>query len=149
MQPVEGEGSQSVAMRLLANARSGASIGATFGTVYALWALVLYLIGGKAFANGDFTLLGVCAFYLAGGVIAGGVVGLMRPLLRQPASATLVGIAACLPLAIGFRVLYKGLTVWTRTDTLFVMIWPVVFGVPASLVLWNIFAPPPEDVIPE
>ncbi len=129
-------------MRLLANVRSGASIGATFGTIYALWALVMYLIGGKAFANGEFTLVGVCIFYLAGGVVAGSIVGLMRPLLRHAGSAPLVGVAACIPLAIGFRVLYKGLTAWTRTDTLFLMIWPVVFGVPASLVLWNIFAPP-------
>jgi hypothetical protein len=127
----------------LANIRWGAGIGASFGAVYAVWAVVLYAFGGgRAFTDGRTSLLGAAAFYMIGGTVAGGIIGLSRPLLLRRSGAVVVGVVACVPLAIGLRLMFVGFTPWALKDTLFVVIWPLVFGSASSLALYHVLASP-------
>ena len=64
----------------------GMLIGLGVGVLLALWILIVYLRSGEAaFAAKGTTFGFMVLLYLAGGVVAGGVAGLLGPLARGPA----------------------------------------------------------------
>lgn len=114
--------------------------GVAFAGIYSLWVVGLYLFRGSApFENQGTTLLEVLAAYWFGGAVAGGLVGLLRPLVRWRLGAALVGIVAGIPVGLGIVYAIMGISPWTGEHT-FVLAWiSVVAGSIAGIGLRAIF----------
>lgn len=79
------------------NVLSGVRTGLYWGLGYASWALGLFVFRGSA----PFTGIGVTAptavaFYLAAGMMAGGVVGLLKPFASTLVGKMVIGFVAAL-----------------------------------------------------
>ena len=82
-------------MRVIRNVIWGVGYGLAFAALFMAWAVIARIIGGAdAFGEKGTTLLTVLALYLFGGVAAGGIVGLLRPIVRWRIGSVLVGIIA-------------------------------------------------------
>ncbi len=77
------------------------------------------------------------AVYFFGGVTAGAITGLFRGLLTNWFGVMLVGMLATIPIALTVRVAIFGLHDWTENDLIAGVIFVVVWGGGASLVLWR------------
>lgn len=83
------------------NVAWGVRWGLQFAVVLVVWVLIVFLIGGSAaFAKYDTTLGKTIGVYLGGGALAGLIVGLCRPLLRNQIAAGIVGVFAAIPVII-------------------------------------------------
>jgi len=84
--------------------------------IYCVWVVVLYLLGGsEPFSRLGITLTRLILTYLAVGVVAGGVIGLLRPLTQTGLGAFLVGYPAAMPITAGLMIcIYGWPTIWTR-----------------------------------
>ena len=91
----------------IADLRWGAGWGLSGAFFYAFVAVAIYAIRGSTpfEANGVPLALGG---YLVGGLIAGGVVGLLRPLNKRRSGAVLVGMIASLPAMLGLGLVAFG-----------------------------------------
>lgn len=87
----------------------GVGYGLAFAAAYSAIVLVQYLVTGPGVVESRHITLGpTIAAYFVGGVVGGALVGLLRPFTRWRVGATLIGIIACLPLAIAFVVVIDG-----------------------------------------
>ena len=83
--------------------------GLAFAGVFCAWAVILLVLGGpSAFLKQGISFAQAVSGYVFGGVAAGIVVGLLRPLLKYGWSAALVGILAAVPVGIAFQVATRG-----------------------------------------
>ena len=120
---------------LLTNVRTGTRYGLIVALVLVAWVTVLRLVNGeKSFAHLDTTYGSVVLFYLLGGLVAGAMLGAMRPLMRtKPGLAIAVALVA-IPVTAAARVMWSGFTPWTHSDSLLVMIVSVSSGLTAFVV---------------
>lgn len=112
----------------------GVRLGLNIGAMYTALVLILYAFGGMArFARNQISLFALVSVYLLGGILAGFVLGVFRPALRERNTAFVVAVLAALPVAYGLSVLLTGTFVdWGTTAFLSLLI--AVLGVG---VLWK------------
>ena len=98
-----------------ANLKWGVKGGLGMALFYCMWVGVLYVLRGpEPFSRQGVSLTTVVATYLAVGVVAGGVVGLLRPLTGNGFGAFVVGYVAALPITAGLMICVTGWpTTWT------------------------------------
>lgn len=118
------------------NAYWGIRWGLAFASLFSVWALVVLLLGGEAaFRKQGITFWQTIGAYIGGGVLAGAVVGFLRPLLKWAWSAPLVGIVAAIPVGLAFDLATKG-TRWMNVNSLITIgIFSITLGAMSGLVL--------------
>jgi hypothetical protein len=100
----------------IGNAKWGVKGGLRAAVVYCLWVGLLFLIGGpETFSRLGVTLTTVMATYVTVGVLAGAVIGLLRPLTGNGFGAFVVGYLAAVPITAGIMICLKG---WPSTWTI-------------------------------
>jgi len=88
--------------KAIGNLKWGVKGGLAFAAVYCLWVGLLSLIGGpETFSHLGVTVTSLMATYVAVGVLAGAVIGLLRPLTGNDFGAFVVGYLAALPITTG------------------------------------------------
>jgi hypothetical protein len=103
--------------------------------VLAVWATVVFVIHGSApFERGHLTYGRTVALYVAGGTIAGAIVGALKPLARYDIGVPVVGIVAAFPAVVGFRIATKGISGWSAFDAAFVGFTSLLVGLGGALV---------------
>ena len=126
----------------------GARWGLAFGLAFCGLAIVAFLIGGRATFDAQLTTFEyVLALYLAGGLISGGIVGMLRPLTERPAGAGAVGFLCGLVFGVLLRLAREGLQEWTGRDTFLVLAVAIALGIPVGLVYRDIFATPAKKSV--
>jgi hypothetical protein len=99
--------------KAIGNLKWGVKGGVGGAAVYCLWVGLLFLIRGpEAFSRLGVSLTTVIATYLAVGVLAGAVIGLLRPLTGNDFGAFVVGYLAAVPIAAGIMICLRG---WPTT----------------------------------
>ena len=83
----------------------GIVIGLVFAVVYSVVASVIFLVAGDQPEE----LLAVVASYFGGGVVAGAIIGWLRPYSRTHVGSIVVGIIGAFPVFLGFAVADEGL----------------------------------------
>ena len=130
-------------MNLLSNVVWGIKWGLVYAAIYCAWVVVLIVLNGSLTIpfrkDMPVNALLVMATYLWGGVTAGAVLGLLRPLARHRWGAAMVGLAAGLPVALGVRAGMKGFAPWEGEDTFLLAVFAVFMGGGSGLVTWRIF----------
>jgi hypothetical protein len=107
--------------------------------------LILFLLGQAllryreifsdgSIAPGRAVLLAVGAC-LAGGVVGGAILGLLRPLLRSRGGATLVGILIGAMLGLSIRLTIDGVGPWTTGDVIQLAVFSVSLGGSCGFIL--------------
>ena len=101
-------------MSILKDLRWGIVAGLFFACFYSLIALAILLFGGgKAFEATGVTIPIAIAGYFAGGLVAGALVGLLRPFAKRRIGAVAVGIGAAFPVMLGFGfIMYGPMAQW-------------------------------------
>ncbi|MFN2397370.1 MAG: hypothetical protein ABR543_01810 [Gemmatimonadaceae bacterium] len=130
-------------MSVVANIGWGVKAGLLFGAIFCCWTLLLILVSGSLTLHTRtgvpvhaFAVIGV---YIFGGLSAGAVVGICRPLIQWLLGATIVGIIAAIPVFVGVRIARSGFSPWVTADTAMVTIAVVVMGGFIGLGYWAIF----------
>jgi hypothetical protein len=109
-------------MRILQNLYWGIGWGLAMACFYCVFVVVLYLAQGAAPFEAHETTLGtVILIYFAGGITAGALVGLLRPLARWWPGAMLIGFLAAVLVFLGIDVAQTG--IGKRRD------WQAIFAV--------------------
>jgi hypothetical protein len=100
---------------VMGNLKWGVKGGLGIASLYCVWVGVLYLLqGSEPFSRQGVGLPTVLATYVAVGVIAGAVIGLLRPLTRNDFGAFVVGYLAAVPITAGLMICVNGWpTAWT------------------------------------
>ena len=89
------------------------------------------------FHDGDpINAIAVMASYLWGGVTAGAIVGLLRPLGRYLVGAVLITFIAAIPVFLGVRVVLSGFAPWESRDTALILIAPAMMSILIGVPLW-------------
>ena len=126
-------------MSLRANVAWGVRRGVTAGLFFVGWAALVFLARGTVAVatpgGGSLTLAAVIAAYLAGGALAGAVVGALRPLGRSRPGSALLGLMAAVPLFVAIRFAAEGPAPWTRGDTVLVGVCALFAGPLTGLAL--------------
>ncbi|MBP6670448.1 MAG: hypothetical protein KA180_13430 [Gemmatimonadales bacterium] len=121
--------------------------GLAFAACYAVIGSAIVLLRGDApLRSVGLTPWTLIVGYLAGGVLAGAVVGAGRPLLRRGAGAAVVGACAADPIAVTFLLLMddgRGPLVDARF-VFVAVVFSVVVGPLAALRLGEVFSDPEE-----
>jgi len=104
--------------RALRNLKWGVSGGLGIASLYCVWVVLLYLIqGADPFSRQRVSLTTVIATYLASGLVAGAVVGLLRPWTENGFGAFVVGLLAGVPITAGLMVCVAGWpSAWSNND---------------------------------
>lgn len=127
-------------MLLFRNLLWGVRWGLAFGSVYAVWAGVLFVFRGAApFQSHEVTVWEAVAVYLVGGVAAGGLMGLLRPLVRWWIGAMLVGMIASVPILLGIAGTATNIAAGETLDWIGVGILAFFLGGGGGIILWRIF----------
>lgn len=115
-----------------------------FGSVYAVWAVILRVIGGShAFEKAGIGFPSAVAFYLIGGAFAGLLLGLCRPLLRRKVGAAITGSLIAVPL---FLLMPQDPPhMLSRTEALILASVAIVVGAVAGLVLREVMSESQSD----
>jgi len=114
---------------LLKNLRWGVFWGACGAVFYGAYAVLLYLFAGaQAFSSKGATLGGTLGAYALGGVGAGVVLGLLRPLVRWWWGAALVGFFCAIPVWLGGLLAIQSFTPPSRDDLYMVLILSGISG---------------------
>jgi hypothetical protein len=94
---------------MLQNIRWGVRGGLALALLYCAWITAVRVFGGaRPFEREGVTYLGVAAAYLAIGLSAGAVVGVLRPMTRHRAGAYVVGLFAGTVLSSAITALVAG-----------------------------------------
>ena len=121
-------------MRFLERLRWGARVGAIFGLLYASLAVVIFLVGGQApFEAGHSSFEKMIATYLVGGVGAGLIVGMLKPLTQSKVGAAIVGSLAAIPVGILLRFATGHPGPWQGTDTVVTLLFCAMLGAPLGV----------------
>ena len=128
-------------MRVIRKVIWGVRYGLAFAALFMAWAVFVRIVGGAdAFGEKGTTLLTVLALYLFGGVAAGGIVGLLRPIARWRIGSAIVGII-CAEVIYGAG--WIALNGPREKGAVVVVTLIAVFtGIPGGLALHEIFAEP-------
>jgi hypothetical protein len=112
------EGPPSAISKLRRNLRWGIGNGLFMGCFFTAVVLVIRVVpGNRPFERTGVTIASTIAVYLIGGMLAGAIIGLLRPLARYALGAMLVSIPAALPVAIRMAVAFEGPpSHWARSD---------------------------------
>jgi len=121
------------------NIRWGLGWGLAFAAFYCVIALVLNALSdGEAFPEKRVTLPQVLVLYVTCGVLAGLVVGALRPLTKTKMGATVVGTIVAFPVSMGFGLLHSGAPwLWPEETWIATLVFALVFGVMGTEVLWD------------
>lgn len=114
-------------------------IGLCFSVFYSLYVCGLYWVSGATPFERLGTSLGVViGTYFFGGITAGLVVGILRPLTRWRSGAIFVGIIAAFFVFLGIGVASSGLpSRWRSGDWFAMTVLPVFFGAFAGNKFWK------------
>lgn len=128
-----------MARRFAENLRWGVIAGLFFACFYSLYVIGLYLIRGSTpFVANDTTFGQVVASYFGTGIVAGAVVGLLRPLLRWRIGAVFVGIVAAFAVFVGIALLDQGsFSQWDQDTWVSCVSLAVLFGTFGALIRWH------------
>ena len=121
------------------NLRWGIQGGLFFAAIYIAWVTILFLVRGREpFDRLGVNLPVVVAVYLAGGVLSGAVIGLLRPFATRKVGAYLISIIAALPVLTGIAISLQGLPGrWDLATRLVVPFLSVAFGLALGDLLWK------------
>src|SRR4051812_38050107 len=103
---------------MLSNIKTGIACGCTMASMYALYAIGLYLFRGPT----PFEAIGagfgaVIAAYFGAGIMGGAVVGALFPLTRSRIGATVVGVIAGFFVYLSLAIADSGLpSRWSHDD---------------------------------
>ena len=101
--------------KAIGNLKWGVKGGLRFAVFYSLWIGLLFLIGGpETFGRLGVTVTRLMATYVAVGVLAGAMIGLLRPLTGNDFGAFVVGYLTAVPITAGFGICLNG---WPSTWT--------------------------------
>lgn len=108
------------------NLRWGIVSGLIFAALFSIWVAVLALLRGSTrFEEYGVSLWRILESYFAGGICAGAVVGLARPLTKYRIGAAFVGILAAGPVALAIAIASDGMPrQWA--DGTWVAVWVIV-----------------------
>lgn len=108
----------------------GLKWGAGFTVVMTLYTLGVYLIvGSEPFDRVGLRPQVVLTLYIAGSLIAGLVVGLLRKLTATREGSMLVGTLAALPVSLGMGLAYFGApAIWSTGDWAQCVFMAILFG---------------------
>ena len=99
--------------KAIGNLKWGVKGGLTLAVFYSLWIGLVFLIGGAdTFGRLGVSPTTVIAAYVTMGVLAGAVIGLLRPLTGNGFGAFVVGYLAAVPIAAGGMICFDG---WPST----------------------------------
>lgn len=125
---------------LVHNVTWGMGWGIAFGLGFSCYVVLLFLSRGEAaFEPHGMTLTQVVALYLAGGTLAGAVVGLLRPLTRNTWGAAVVGFLGAVTIAVFLIIAEGGLIPWTQAKTTKAIILGLVWGPLGGVMLRALF----------
>ena len=117
--------------------------GFSVGAVFAVCAVVLAGLSGSLILvskGREFNAIALAVMYLAGGALAGSIVGLLFPLVRSWAGSAVLGIIAILPLMLGAVILIATQTGgWSSSHTLTLVIGAVCLGGALGPIVRDIF----------
>ncbi len=83
--------------------------GLLFACIYSLFVAGVFAVRGRAaFAANDVSFSSVVALYAIGGVLAGAIVGALRPATKHRCGAVATGIIAAAPVLAGAMLILKG-----------------------------------------
>jgi len=126
-------------MPILDHVRTGAKWGLAMGTILSAWALLLALIQRSAsfhYSSGEsISVLAVVPIYIGTGLFAGALFGAMIKFVSSRIVAALLGMIVTAPFEAAVLMTRTDYAGWSRVETLAVIIMPVVFGIPAGLIL--------------
>jgi hypothetical protein len=125
---------------VVANVRWGTRLGVLFACIYTFIALAIFTLQGPATYRRNLGQLGLAILvYFGGGIAAGTIVGLLRPLTRDRGWAIVVGIVAALPMFFGAAVAVRGGIAALGPDMKFsIVLCSLVLGSFAGNYLWSI-----------
>ncbi|HEX5438980.1 MAG TPA: hypothetical protein VFW98_17645 [Gemmatimonadaceae bacterium] len=119
-------------MPLLQNLGWGVRWGLKFAVVYSAFALIALLFGGAAvFQHSGTTFVFAIGLYFAAGLVAGAIVGVLRPVTRGPIGAAIVGVIAAIPICVLTRFSIDR-SPWTIADTIAWSALAVLWGAPCG-----------------
>jgi len=118
----------------------GARIGLAFGVVYSAWVLLLLLVNGPGYFQAEgINLPLLIGAYLVAGVLAGSLVGMARPAVRNWFGAAIVGYLIALPV-IHLIMMTDAATDPFSADALRVTAVTAALEGPAGgIIIWSIF----------
>jgi hypothetical protein len=119
------------------------SWGLTWGLGFAAWfsliAGLIYLIAPREHAGGPpVQLPHILTAYWAGGLVAGVLVGVLRPVTRYWWGAALVGLLAMIPISASIGLAMWGwFTDWTTINLQALLVYGSVVGPVGGILLWR------------
>jgi len=124
---------------LLKNVRWGIAYGLGFASMFVLYVLGLFAIrGAQPFEHLGTTLTECIVFYVAGGIMTGTMVGLLRPLLVTRRGAMVVGAVALVPMGFGAMLMVAGpIARWDKGEWVIPLVYSVLVGPLAASNLWR------------
>lgn len=88
-----------------------------YTAIYVAIAVLIFLVSGNVpFRHNDTTFGKAISLYIAGGLVVGVMLGLLRPFARSQVGATIVGIVIAIPVVLLFRFASFQAS-WTTEDT--------------------------------
>ncbi len=114
---------QNPANRLGANLRWGVVWGLRMSLLFSAWIGVLIVLNQSVSlpvgqTDHHVNAFAVMALYVGGGILAGAVIGLLRPIERTMFGTMVTGFVAGLPVFAGGSLLLGGLAQWDSTNTI-------------------------------
>lgn len=122
---------------LLRDVTWGARLGLWFGLFYSLVSTVIVVIRGGALSSRAVSLQGLIGLYLSMGLVAGALVGLMRPVARNRLGACVVGTVVTIPVIVGIAAMKDGLPANWGQVLRIALFCSVIAGPVFALVLWE------------
>lgn len=114
------------------------------GVAFVLSVFVLVVRGGAMLAGGGGTapgLLAVVGSYFLGGLLAGAVVGVLRPVGKTAWGAGLLGFVASTPVFFVFEYFDRGPQAWSTGRVTAMLLFASLLGVPVGVIYRKLFGP--------
>jgi hypothetical protein len=122
------------------NVRWGIKWGLVFASVLSGYVLLLYVLrGAVAFDRVGTSVWGVVLFYFSAGIVAGGLVGILRPIATSRLNYVLVATIGTIPVITGAIVAVHGLSFkrWPGGLLFGILAYSVFMGVVMGSWAWN------------